>query len=419
MFFLRLLANSFQRQPGRKLLAGLAVTLSAIMATAMITLANDVEDKMNLELRAIGANIIVRPAAAALDLTIPGTPLQANPGDAYIPEADLPKIKQHFWVHNILGVTPMLNGTVEVNGAKTPIVGTWFAHEMRLNNEDFISGIRQTHKWWGVDGAWPAENSEDVLVGQTLAAKLNVKAGGEVSFGGSARRISGILTTGGAEDASIAAPLHVAQAALGLPGRVSIVHVSALTKPEDDFARRDPASMPPTIRERWMCSPYANSIAYTINEALPSGHAEVVRAVAQNEGAVLSRISGLMLLITICAIVAAIVAVSSSMATSLFERQREVGLLRSLGATRALIATLFLCEATILALGSAVVGFLAGSIVASTISRQIFGISISANPALLPLVILIAVAITAAGSFFAVRRAVRVQPSSVLRGEMA
>ena len=419
MFFLRLLVNSFQRQPARKLLAGLAVTLSVVMATAMITLANDVEDKMNRELRAIGANIIVRPAAAALDLTIPGTPLQASPGDAFIPEAELPKIKQHFWVHNILGVTPMLHGTVEVSGAKTPIIGTWFAHEMRLNNEDFITGVPQTHKWWGVDGAWPAEGSQDVLVGQALAAKLNVKTGGEISFSGAAHRIAGILVTGGPGDASIVAPLHVAQAALGLPGRVSIVHVSALTKPEDDFARRDPASMPPTIRERWMCSPYANSIAYTINEALPSGHAEVVRAVAQNEGAVLSRISGLMLLITLCAVIAAIVAVSSSMATSLFERQREVGLLRSLGATRALIAILFLCEATILAIGSAIVGFLGGSIVAIAISRQIFGVSVSTNPALLPLVILIAVAITAAGSFFAVRRAVRVQPSVVLRGAVA
>jgi len=419
MFFLRLLANSFQRQPGRKLLAGLAVTLSVVMATAMITLANDVEDKMNLELRAIGANIIVRPAAAALDLTIPGTPLRADPGDAYIPEADLPKIKQHFWVHNILGVTPMLNGTVDVNGERTPIVGTWFAHEMKLNNEDFITGIPQTHKWWGVDGTWPAEQSQDVLVGQTLAAKLKVKTGDSLSFGGRAHRIAGILTTGGPEDANIVAPLHAAQKALGMPGRVSVVHVSALTKPEDDFARRDPASMPPTVRERWMCSPYANSIAYTINEALPSGHAEVVRAVAQNEGVVLSRISGLMLLITICAIVAAIVAVSSSMATSLFERQREVGLLRSLGATRALIATLFLCEATILALGSAIVGFFGGSLVAVAISRQIFGVAVSTNPALLPLIILIAIAITAAGSFFAVRRAVGVQPSIVLRGEVA
>jgi putative ABC transport system permease protein len=152
---------------------------------------------------------------------------------------------------------------------------------------------------------------------------------------------------------------------------------------------------------------------------LPSGHAEVVRAVAQNEGVVLSRISGLMLLITLCAVIAAVVAVSSSMATSLFERQREVGLLRSLGATRTLIATLFLCEATVLALVSALVGFLGGSIVAASISHRIFGISVATNPALLPLIMLIAVVITAAGSFFSVQRAVRVQPSMVLRGEVA
>jgi putative ABC transport system permease protein len=419
MFFLRLLANSFQRQPGRKLLAGLAVTLSVVMATAMITLANDVEDKMNRELRAIGANIIVRPAAAALDLSIPGTTLQANPGDAFIAESDLPKVKQHFWVHNILGVSPMLSGKVDVAGHKTPLIGTWFAHEMKLNNENFITGIPQTHKWWRADGVWPGEETQDVLVGQTLAAKLQVKTGDSVAFGGVPHRIAGILTTGGAEDSAIVAPLHAAQSALGLPGRVHIVHVSALTKPEDDFARRDPLSMPPAMRERWMCSPYANSIAYTINEALPSGRAEVVRAVAQNEGAVLSRISGLMLLITLCAVIAAIVAVSSSMATSLFERQREVGLLRSLGATRALIATLFLCEAAILAVGSAVIGFFGGSMVASAVASEIFGASVRANPAVLPLIILIAVAITALGSFFAVRRAVQVQPSIVLRGEVA
>ena len=193
--------------------------------------------------------------------------------------------------------------------------------------------------------------------------------------------------------------------------------MSALTKPEDEFARRDPKSMPPKVLERWMCSPYANSVAYTIDQAMPNGHAEVVRAVAQNEGTVLTRISGLMLLITLCALIAGVVAVSSALATSLFERQREVGLLRSLGATRGLIGALFYLEATVLAVLCGFFGFVGGSYLASHISDTVFGTSLGWNPVLLPITILVAAAVTLAGSFVAIRRALNVHPSVVLRGD--
>ena len=419
MFFLRLLYHSFRRQPRRKLLAGVAVTLSVVMATAMITIANDVEDRMSRELRAVGANIVVRPAAETLDLSIPGTTLRANPTDAHLSDADVIKTKQHFWSHNILGVTPMLNGVVTVNGLEVPLIGTWFSHPLQLNNETFVTGTAKTHKWWQVEGRWPADNSNEVLVGKRLAERLHAHSGGTISIAGTSMPLVGILSTGSREDEAIVTSLQSAQRLLNLPGRVSVIQISALTKPEDDFARRDPKSMPPAVLERWMCSPYASSIAYTIDQAVPGGHAEVVRAVAQNEGVVLSRISGLMLLITLCALLAGAVAVSASMATSLFERQREVGLLRSLGATRGLIGTLFTLEAALLALIGGIVGFLGGSWLAKSISSRIFGSPISWNPALLPLVVLVAALVTFAGSLLAIRRSLQVQPSIVLRGEGA
>jgi ABC-type antimicrobial peptide transport system permease subunit len=126
-----------------------------------------------------------------------------------------------------------------------------------------------------------------------------------------------------------------------------------------------------------------------------------------------------MLLITLSALVAGAVAVSASMATSLFERQREVGLLRSLGATRALIGTLFTLEAGLLAAIAGAVGFVGGSWLARVVSSRIFGSPISWNPALLPLVVLVAGVVTLAGSLLAIRRSLRVQPSIVLRGEGA
>ena len=53
--------------------------------------------------------------------------------------------------------------------------------------------------------------------------------------------------TSGPEDQSIVAPLHIAQTVLGQPNAVRRVTVSALTKPEDAFARKDPSKMPPAM----------------------------------------------------------------------------------------------------------------------------------------------------------------------------
>ena len=106
-------------------------------------------------------------------------------------------------------------------------------------------------------------------------------------------RVSGILSTGGAEDDQIVAPISLAQEILGKPGAVRRVYVSALTKPEDAFARRDPKSLSGAIYDRWYCTPYPQAIALQLTEAIPHSHAEQIRQVAQNEGAVLTRIEGL------------------------------------------------------------------------------------------------------------------------------
>ena len=54
--FVRLVYESFRRQKRRKLLAGAAITLGVTVATAMIAVATDIGDKINRELRTIGAN---------------------------------------------------------------------------------------------------------------------------------------------------------------------------------------------------------------------------------------------------------------------------------------------------------------------------------------------------------------------------
>jgi putative ABC transport system permease protein len=417
--FPRLLYESFRRQKRRKLLAGTAIMLGVGVATAMIAVATDIGDKISRELRSYGANLTVTPQDDSLDVEIGGVNLKPPSDGAYLNEADLPKIKGMFWRNNIVGFAPMLPVSVSLPGEKNlTLLGTYFSKNVVFGKQDFITGVRTTHPWWKVQGSWPDDNSNNVLLGDHLGKRLNLTFGQIVEIAGQPHLIVGILSTGGAEDNQVVAPLALAQQILGKPGAVRRVYVSAVTKPEDAFARRDPKSMSPEMYDRWYCSPYAQSIAFQLQEAIPHSHAEQIRQVAQNEGTVLSRIKGLMLLITLAALSASALAVSASMATAVLERRSEVGLMKALGAGNLAVAVLFFAEATLLALIAGSLGFVGGALMARQVGHSIFAAQITIQPVLLPIILTIAVIVTFGGSAAAIRRAVKFDPVFALRGEI-
>ena len=420
--FLRLVYESFRRQKRRKLLAGIAITLGVTVATAMIAVATDIGDKINRELRTIGANLLVTPQDDTLDVEIGGVNLKPPSDGAFLDEADLPKIKGTFWHNNITGFAPMLpvNATLQRGGQKQDVtlLGTYFAKRFKFGKEDFTTGVRTTHPWWKVSGDWPDDDSRDILVGERLALRVSAKPGDTITLSGRQLHVSGILLTGGAEDDMVVAPLSLAQEIIEKPGAVRRVYVSALTKPEDALARRDPRSLSGAIYDRWYCSPYPQSIAHQLQEAIPHSHAEQIRQVSQNEGAVLTRIEGLIYLVTLAALLASALAVSASMATAVFERRAQVGLMKALGAGKLAVASVFFAEAALLALLGGMVGFVAGSSLAQQIGRSIFNSEVAIAPVLLPVILGIAVFVSFAGSAAAIRRAVNLDPVFALRGEL-
>jgi putative ABC transport system permease protein len=420
--FVRLVYESFRRQKRRKILAGAAITLGVTVATAMIGVATDIGDKINRELRTIGANLVVTPQEDTLDVEIGGVNLKPPTDGAFLSEADLPKIKGIFWHNNITAFAPVLpvNAALEHEGKMqdVTVLGTYFNKTLTYGKEEFQTGVKSVYPWWKVAGSWPIDNSQDVLVGERLAAKLNAKSGDTLILSGKPLQVSGILSSGAAEDDEIVAPLSVAQQILGKPDALKRVYVSALTKPEDAFARRDPKSLSGAIYDRWYCTPYPQAIALQLTEAMSHSHAEQIRQVAQNEGAILTRIQGLIFLITLAALFASGLAVSAAMATAIFERRAEVGLMKALGAGKLAVASVFFAEAALMALIGGAIGFAIGSALAHQIGHSIFNSQISISPVLLPVILAIAVIVTFAGSAMAIRRAVSLDPVFALRGEL-
>ena len=422
--FWTMVKGALIRQRGRFFLIALTVALGVSLAAAMLNVMFDVGDKVNQELKAFGANITVAPKNASLLNDVYGVGSDSGHKE-YLNEEDLGKIKTIFWTNNIVAFTPMLNGTVSVNGQNVNLTGTWFNYHMTLPTGDaFDTGVEEMKSWWQIDGDWPKDNTDQVLVGQKLAESLQVKTGDTLSY----RRadgtqgqfvIAGIVSGGGNEDNAILASLPVVQQDLNLKGKVSEIEVSAITTPENDLARKaaaNPERLSQAEREIWYCTAYVSSIAFQIEEVVNNSSARPVRQIAESEGKILDKTQLLMLLITVLSLISAALGVSNLVSANVMERSREIGLMKALGAKNYEVILMILTETLIAGILGGIVGYFIGMGFAQVIGYTVFGSAIANNIIVVPIVGALMVAVILLGSVPAIRTLLSLQPASVLHG---
>jgi putative ABC transport system permease protein len=460
--FLRLVADSFGRRPRHKLLTGAALALGIGVATAALSVALDVGDRLAKEFRSLGANLVVTPQADSLPLEIGGVDYRPVNAGAYVPEADLPKLKTIFWHNNIMGFAPILETTANLttefeelrsssDATKVRLIGTWASHPVILSDGGtFTTGIDKTNPWFQVQGRWFSQDAGDLrrvnvplpagagaghtyvnkpdecVIGITLAKHMGLREGDSVYVNAPNTEkmqtylpctVTGILSTGGAEDDAVLMPLSRVQRLTNHLGEYRKLYVSALTKPEDAFARRDPKTFTPAEYDRWFCTPYISSIAFQIQQELPGTDVRVIRRVAEGEGQILSRVQMLLWLVTAAAMLAAALAVGASSAASVIERRVEIGLMKALGAGSGMVGFLLAAEQLLLAVVGGGVGYALGIVLARTLGEKIFGAA--PEPTLLVFLVVIGLAaiVTLLGSAIPLRRASRIEPAPILRGE--
>jgi putative ABC transport system permease protein len=415
-------------------MAALAMGMS--VATAALSVSLDVGDRLAKEFRSLGANLLVTPQADSLPLEIGGVDYRPANAGAYLPEADLGKLKTIFWRFNIMAFAPILEVPVQVWSpasknwsnpgvlGETTLIGTWSEHSVSIpDGTSYVTGIDKTNPWWHVDGNWFAEGSEQCVVGTTFSKKFGVRTGDTLNVhasdktGWHALRVTGVLSTGGPEDNAVVAPLEIAQELAGKPGQYRRLYVSALTKPEDAFARKDPKTMTPAEFDTWYCTPYISAIALQISEELKGTDVRVIRRVAEGEGNILTRVRTLLWLVTFAALLAAALAVGASAAASVIERRTEIGLMKALGAHSGLVGVLLAAEQLLLAFVGGGIGYAVGIILARVLGERIFGFTPEPKLFVLLVILGLAALITLLGSAYPLRQASRYDPAPILRGE--
>jgi putative ABC transport system permease protein len=464
------------QQTGKMLLIALTVALGVSLATAMLDVVFGIGDKVNRELKTYGANINVVPRGASLLDDLYGIESNDDLAGASIEEADITKVKTIFWAFNIIDFAPYLTVPVALNTTPdntlgpgpsvqnyttpttpdlqdntvgpgpsvqidprdntvgpgptvlldTRLVGTWFSKHMTLSTgEEIDTGMRALKSWWDVEGQWAGDEQPDsAMVGSLLAENRGINVGDRITVSTSGAtqslQVVGIFSAGGDEDEWLYVPLATAQA-LGnnTAGKVSTIEVSALTTPDNELSRRaaaNPNSLTKKEWETWYCTAYVSSICYQIDEVIPSAVAKPVRQVAESEGVILEKTQLLMLLITALSLLGVILGISNLVTTSVMERSVEIGLLKAVGATDRAIVALVVTELLLIgALGGAV-GYFAGIGFAQIIAHTVFGSGIELSPLVIPLVAVLVVLVTLAGSVPAIRMLLSLRPAEVLHG---
>ncbi len=385
--FLRILTKSLANRRRRIGVAVLAIVLGASLVSALGSVSLEARGKAGRELRSFGANITLLPRATSIRVGTGSLDFGSVDEQGLISETSLEALRTEEIASQVAGYVPYLYGVVEASGQKVILAGTRF--------ED----VRRVSPWWQVSGRWPGDGAaSEAIVGSEAARKLGLEGGSvfQVTYEGRTQKlvVAGIVDTGAAEDRQIFVDLRSAQELLDRRGTVGLVQVSAVTE-------RQPVA----------------DTAVAIEKTMPGVQATVVGQIAQGESAVLSKVELLMGIVAILVLVASGLATATTMATTVLERTKEIGLLKALGASKAGIAAFFVAEAAAMGVIGGVLGYVVGFAIAQVVGHSVFGSGIGFNPLVFPLSLAVALAVAILASAIPVRNAVEIDPAIILRGE--
>jgi len=238
--------------------------------------------------------------------------------------------------------------------------------------------------------------AQTVLAGDRLGAQLHLHPGGLLTLKGRSYRVAGIYHSGVLfEDSGAVLSLAAAQRLTGRAGEETSVAIE----------------LAPGIR--------TSSAAKSIESAFPGTQVIAEPQQALRAGANGTLISKAILVIVVIALIVGATSVANTMAMAITERQRELGLLSTVGWAPGRVACLIFGEGVALSVLGAAAGLLFGVIGAGLLVKAL-GVSTYVSPSVtawgLGRGLLVGVAIGVLGGIYPAWRVTRMSPLKALSG---
>jgi putative ABC transport system permease protein len=358
-----ILRRSLVHRRSRSLSALTALTVSAAVATALLTLYADLDAKLHREFRSFGANIIVTASDTAAGLR--------NDALAEVRKTAGPDAEAAEFGYAV--------ATTD-RGTPVVVVGTDFAAVEKLDS------------WWKVD-AWPS-GADAALLGQRAAQFVADERNVQLTFAGRPVTLHGVgrLHTGGDEDSRIYMPMEAFTRWTGAKPSVIEVQVpGGAAKVEAAMAQ--------------------------LRQQVPGVKVEPVRQLVEGESRIVDKTHALMYGAVLLIALTVAVSVLATLSASVLERRRDFALMKALGGSQRSLMAMFLLEALVLALGGVAVGFVIGSAAAWAISQLNFHTATLPRLSVMPAVLLLNVVIAALAALVPARVLRNLEPAALLKGE--
>lgn len=391
--FLRLWLRALTVKRPQAALGVAAVLMGAALAAALLNLHEGVRRKMTQEFRAYGANAIVAPRGDALGGLLDDTVLNGLAA----------------WRERTPGavVAPLLHVVMRLRPAQIDQRLPEFQNVVVVGTD--IEALRTLYPNWRLADVGPRHGAPlqegDCVVGTRVASTLRLATGSEISVEpaesavGVRRavplpcRISGILSTGGAEDDQLFVPLATLQRAAALEGKQGVVEL---------LIPGEAADIERTVGE--------------LGARFPQASVRPVRAIVESQGKVLGTIRWLLVGLTALILVIVALCVMATMTALVLERKKDVAVMKALGATDRLIMRLFLCEGAGMGITGGLLGCGLGLLLARELGLRLFGVPLDPAWWTLPVISLGSMAMAVLATVFPVRMAQAVQPATTLKG---
>ncbi len=377
-----LLRRSLFHRRSRSLAELVALTVSAAVATALLTLYASLDLKLHHQFRAFGANIVItsQNQSGSTDSSA------ALPADALAiaRAAAGPESR----------VVPFAYAVAEMqDGSSIVVVGA------------DLNGVRAMDSWWQVS-RWPDLNtpSEHALDSggqvplQVLTGVRAEKALGAtrfpLSYSGRTVQLetAGTLRTGDAEDSRIYLPLSAFEAWTGVSPTTLEIRAAGNTQQIQEVLAR-------------------------LRQALPGADVHAVHQLVEAEANVVSRTRSLMLSSLLLISLTVAICVLATLTASVFERRRDFAVMKALGATQHQVGLLFFLEAIALALAGVVCGYVLGCGIAYLIGEWNFHTIIFPVWRIVPQVALLNLLVAILAAAVPLRILRRLEPAALLRGD--
>ena len=478
--FLRMVTASLLRRRSRMLIALLSIGIGATILAGMVTIYYDVPRQMRAQMRSYGANMLLMPAEGeALDSQKLASALEKLPEDALVGAApyryvrlDMTSRQQSFTTagtdfaqvqktspyFSVEGGYPEAPREILVGREIAETIGVKVGSDMELTWQPAprdASGSAEDDRVLGAKLAGSAEGfgKQAVYVTATLdddarIAEVTIDASTQTpEYGGRTQTEPDFAQ----QFIGKALPLALGEDVDALSG--ATVTSAAVVEALNGARAADAAAQPRTTRYRvtgilvtggeeegyvFMSTDDLQTLtgedrldvaelSISADEAQLNAYAEaltgdgvtarLVKRVTKSEAAVLGKLQGLVFLVTVVVLILTMICVSTTMMAVVSERRREIGLRKALGASDQSIRGEFLGEGMFLGLLGGALGAILGFVFAQVVSVNVFGSSITFQPLLLPVTVLVSMAIAAASCLMPIKRAVAIDPAIVLKGE--